>query len=101
MVVSLTLTVKQGKSVKVQSVWRVAGVHHHDHDNHDYDHHHHHNPDAIGVNNNATKILRYIIPTNKGRTQLVLGGTQNASQEWRAASFAKTYNVLKVFLQCA
>ena len=48
MVVSLTLTVKQGKSVKVQSVWRVAGVHHHDQDDYkhdddhdDYDHPYH------------------------------------------------------------
>jgi len=54
-VVLSTLTVKQEKSVRVQSVWRDAG-----------------------------------------RTQRALGGTQIASQEWKAASFAKTYNALKV-----
>jgi len=31
-----------------------------------------------------------------GRTLRALGGTQNASQEWKAASFVKTYNALKV-----
>jgi len=54
-VVLSTLTVKQGKSARVQSVLRDAG-----------------------------------------RTQRALGGTQNANQEWRAASFVKTYNALKV-----
>ena len=34
-VVLSTLTVKQGKSARVQSVWRVAGVHHDDHDDND------------------------------------------------------------------
>ena len=37
MVVSSTLIVKQGKFVKMQSVWKVAGVHHHDYLNHDHD----------------------------------------------------------------
>jgi len=54
-VVLSTLTVKQEKSVRMQSVWRAAG-----------------------------------------RTQRALVGTLNASQEWRAASFVKTYNALKV-----
>ena len=31
-----------------------------------------------------------------GKTQLALVGTRNAKQEWRAASFVKTYNALKV-----
>ena len=43
--------------------------------------------------------MNYLLPTNElGRTQLALGGTQNANQEWRAASFVKTYNALKVIV---
>ena len=39
---------------------------------------------------------KYLLPTNVGRTQLVLVGTLNANRDWRAASFVKTCNALKV-----
>ena len=49
------------------------------------------------MQHNASIRMNYLLPTNElGRTQLALGGTQNANQEWRAASFVKTYNALKV-----
>ena len=55
-----------------------------------------------GLKYNATYAsirMNYLLPTNElGRTQLALGGTQNANQEWRAASFVKTYNALKVIV---
>ena len=46
----------------------------------------------------ASKRLNYLLLTNEGRTQRALGGTQNANQEWRVASFVKTYNALKVMM---
>ena len=68
-----TLTVSREKSVRVQSVWRDAGV-------------------RDGLNK---KILKSP-PYNEGRTLLVLAGTLNANRGWKAASFVKTCNVLKV-----